>query len=131
MSVSQAISTTHAPAAIGPYSQGVVAGPYVFVSGQLPIDPADGTISGETAAEQTDRVISNIEAVLAADGLTLGDVVKTTVYLTDIADFAAVNEAYARRFDGLVPPARAAIQVAALPKPGARVEIDAIALHTA
>jgi len=122
----EAISTTAAPAAIGPYSQAIRAGQFVFVSGQLPINPASGEIEATTAADQALASIGNIEAILASVGLGLPDVVKTTVLLTDIADFAAVNEAYASRFTGPVPPARAAYQVVALPK-GALVEIEAIA----
>lgn len=121
-----ALSTESAPAAIGPYSQAVVASPFVYVSGQLPIDPATGEFDGDTAAQQAERSISNIEAILAAADLTLDDVVKTTVLLADIADFAAVNEVYAQRFTGKVLPARAAFQAAGLPK-GAKVEIEAIA----
>lgn len=121
-----ALSTESAPAAIGPYSQAVAAVPFVFVSGQLPIDPATGKLDGESASQQAERSIANIEAILASAGLTLPDVVKTTVLLADIDDFAAVNEVYARRFAGAVLPARSAFQVAALPR-GAKVEIEAIA----
>jgi len=120
------ISTRNAPAAIGPYSQGVDTGALVFCSGQIPIDPATGQIEAQDVAGQTEQVISNLEAVLAQANLSLADVVKTTVFLTDIADFATVNEVYARRFTGPVLPARSAIQVAALPK-AALVEIEAIA----
>lgn len=120
-----AIATTSAPAAIGPYSQGIDAGGLVFVSGQLPIDPATGEMP-EGVAEQAARSIANVEAILAEAGLGLGDVVKTTVMLADIADFAAVNAVYAERF-GAPCPARSAFAVAALPKPGAKVEIEAIA----
>ncbi|MDR1264056.1 MAG: Rid family detoxifying hydrolase [Propionibacteriaceae bacterium] len=123
-----AIATTAAPAAIGPYSQGVDTGQLVFCSGQLPIDPETGAIDGATAAAQAERSISNLQAVLRAAGLSLGQVVKTTVFLADMADFAAVNEVYAARFPGPVKPARSAFQVAALPK-GALVEIEAIAIR--
>ena len=110
------VSTPAAPAAIGPYSQGITAtGTAVYVSGQLPIDPATGAFPGE-----------DIKAVLAAAGYELSDVVKTTVLLKDIADFGAMNEVYASYFTG-VCPARSAFQVAALPK-GARVEIEAVAV---
>ncbi|MDR2929294.1 MAG: Rid family detoxifying hydrolase [Propionibacteriaceae bacterium] len=125
-STPQAITTTQAPAAIGAYSQAVRTDGLVFVSGQLPVDPATGKIEATDAASQADRAISNIEAILAQAGLTLSNVVKTTVLLADIADFAAVNQAYAARFVTEPKPARAAFQVAALPL-GALVEIEAIA----
>lgn len=121
-----AVSTPAAPAAIGPYSQAVVVGDLVFCSGQLPIDPATGEFAGTTAAAQAARSLANLEAVLEAVGLGLEAVVKTTVFLADIADFASVNEVYATRFAGSVQPARSAVQAAALPK-GALVEIEAIA----
>lgn len=120
------LRTDDAPAAIGPYSQGVDAGELVFCSGQLPIDPASGEIDGCTAPEQAARSITNLEAVLAAAGLGLADVVKTTVFLADLADFAKVNEVYAARFTSDVLPARSAFQTAGLPR-GALVEIEAIA----
>lgn len=120
-----AIATADAPAAIGPYSQGTEAAGLVFVSGQLPIDPATGEMP-QGVAEQAAQSIANVEAILKAAGLGLGDVVKTTVLLADIADFAAVNAVYAERF-GQPCPARSAFAVAALPKPGAKVEIEAIA----
>lgn len=126
MHATTALTTTSAPAAIGPYSQGVDAGEVVFCSGQLPIDPATGELDGATAGEQTARSIANLEAVLTAAGLGLADVVKTTVYLADIADFAGMNDVYSARFTGAVLPARSAFQVAALPR-GALVEIEAIA----
>ena len=121
-----AIRTAQAPAAIGPYSQAVVAAPLVFVSGQLPLEPATGEIVGTTAAEQAVQSLANIEAILVAAGLGLGDVVKTTVFLTDIVDFAAVNEVYGQRFCGGVLPARSACAVRDLPR-GAKVEIEVIA----
>jgi 2-iminobutanoate/2-iminopropanoate deaminase len=120
-----AIATAHAPSANGPYSQGVRAGGLVFVSGQIPIDPATGEIVSGGIAAQTERVLRNLRAVLEASGASLTDVVKTTVYLTNLADFAVVNEIYGRSF-GAPFPARATVQVAALPR-GALVEIDAIA----
>ena len=123
----KAVSTAAAPAAIGPYSQAVQAGPFVFVSGQLPINPATGEIEAADIVGQAAQAIANIEAILAAAGLGLGDVVKTTVLLADIADFAAVNEVYASRFTGPVLPARAAYAVAGLPR-GALVEIEAVAV---
>lgn len=120
------ISTDKAPSAIGPYSQAVQTSNLVFVSGQLPINPATGVIEADDAAGQADQAISNIAAILEAAGLGLSNVVKTTVLLADIADFASVNEVYARRFTSLPLPARAAYQVAALPA-AAKVEIEAIA----
>jgi 2-iminobutanoate/2-iminopropanoate deaminase len=121
------IETKDAPAAIGPYSQGVVAGGLLFVSGQIALDPATGEVVGrDDIAAQTERVLSNLAAVLAAAGATLEDVVKTTIFLTDLRDFAVVNEIYGRRFPS-APPARATVQVAGLPR-GVRVEIEAIAV---
>ena len=120
------IHTDKAPAAIGPYSQAVLAGDFLYVSGQLPIDPATGAFAGDTAAEQAAQSISNLSAILEAAGMTLDDVVKTTVLLADIADFAAVNEVYAKHFTGAVLPARAAFAVRDLPK-GAKVEIELVA----
>lgn len=119
------ISTTDAPAAIGPYSQAIHAGDLVFLSGQVPIDPKTGELVGGDIAAQTERVLDNLGAVLAAAGCGFADVVKTTIYLVDLGDFQAVNQTYAKRFTA-APPARATVQVSALPK-GARVEIDAIA----
>ncbi|MDK2964599.1 MULTISPECIES: RidA family protein [Lacrimispora] len=119
------LATEKAPAAIGPYSQGVRGGDYVFVSGQLPIDPATGTFAGEDIAAQTRQSLTNIKAILESGGLTMENVVKTTVLLKDINDFAAMNEVYATFFQGECP-ARAAFGVAALPK-DALVEIEAIA----
>ena len=121
----QAISTPQAPAAIGPYSQAIRSGDLVFLSGQVPIDPATGELVVGDIAVQTERVLQNLAAVLAAAGCSFGDVVKTTIYLVDLGDFQAVNQTYAKRFSA-APPARATVQVSALPK-GARVEIDAIA----
>ena len=121
----KAISTADAPAAIGPYSQAIHAGDLVFLSGQVPIDPKTGELVSGDIAAQTERVLDNLGAVLAAAGCSFGDVVKTTIYLVDLGDFQAVNQTYAKRFTA-APPARATVQVSALPK-GARVEIDAIA----
>lgn len=121
-----AISTTAAPAAIGPYSQAVRAGETVYVSGQLPAGPATGTFPLGGIRAQTEQSLQNISAILGEVGLTLDNVVKTTVLLQDINDFAAMNEVYARYFTG-VYPARVAYQVAALPK-GALVEIEAVAV---
>jgi 2-iminobutanoate/2-iminopropanoate deaminase len=119
------IETALAPAAIGPYSQGVRAGAYCFLSGQIPLDPASGELVTGGIAAQTEQVMANLAAVLAAAGLSFAQVVKTTIYLTDLQDFAVVNGIYGKFFEG-VHPARATVQVAALPK-GAQVEIDCIA----
>jgi 2-iminobutanoate/2-iminopropanoate deaminase len=121
----KAISSPEAPAAIGPYSQAIRSGDLVFLSGQIPLDPKTGELVSGDIAEQTERVLDNLSAVLTAAGASFADVVKTTIYLTDLRDFQSVNETYAKRFTA-VPPARATVQVAALPR-GARVEIDAIA----
>lgn len=123
---SRSISTANAPAAIGPYSQAVCAGGLLFISGQLPIDPATEAFVEGGAAEQATQAIANISAILASEGLHLGHVVKTTVLLADLADFQTVNSIYAQYFQGEVLPARAAFQVAGLPK-GALVEIEAVA----
>ena len=127
--MSKALRTDRAPAAIGPYSQGVEEGGLVFLSGQIGLDPASGNlVSGGTAAE-AEQVLNNLAAVLAAAGLTFAHVVRTTVYLVDLADFATVNDIYARHVREPYP-ARATVGVAALPR-GARVEIDAIAIRGA
>lgn len=115
-----------APQAIGPYSQAIDAGGFVFVSGQIPLDPAGKLVTGPVA-EQTERVIKNLAAILAAADLSLANVVKTTVYMTDLGQFAAMNEVYARHFQEPFP-ARATVQVGALPK-GAAVEIDVVAVR--
>lgn len=122
----KAIATSAAPAAIGPYSQGVQAGSTVYVSGQLPIDPSTGIFPGEDIAAQTKQSLQNIQAILIEAGMSMADVVKTTVLLADIADFTAMNEVYSTFFTAPYP-ARAAFQVAALPK-GAKVEIEAVAV---
>ena len=120
------LSTPKAPAAIGPYSQGVQAcGSMVFVSGQLPFIPETGVLLEGTVGEMTVQCMKNIEAILQEAGCTLADVVKTTIFLRDLNDFAAVNEAYAAFFPSN-PPARACVQVAKLPR-DAKVEIEAIA----
>ncbi|MCC6746484.1 MAG: RidA family protein [Deltaproteobacteria bacterium] len=121
----QSIQSPAAPAAIGPYSQAIRCGNLVFCSGQIPLDPVTGELLKGTLEQEVGRVMRNLEAVLGAAGSRLAQVVRTTIYLTDLADFAAVNAAYATFFEG-TPPARTTIQVAGLPK-GARVEIDAIA----
>ena len=121
----ETVSTGKAPAAIGPYSQAVRSGGFLFCSGQIPIDPATGKMVEGGIEAQTERVLRNLEAVLSGGGSTLESVVKTTVYLTDLADFPAMNAVYAKFFRQ-DPPARATVQVAKLPA-GARVEIDAVA----
>jgi 2-iminobutanoate/2-iminopropanoate deaminase len=120
-----AIVSSAAPKAIGPYSQAVRSGDLLFLSGQIPLDPATGSLVEGDIAAQTRRVLDNLGRVLEAAGASFRDVVKTTIYLTDLGDFQAVNEVYAE-YAGEVPPARATVQVSALPK-GARVEIDAVA----
>ena len=120
------ISTKSAPAAIGPYSQGIMAGNRIVVSGQLPIDPTTGEFAGADIAAQTRQSLSNIKAILEEAGSSMADVVKTTVLLADIGEFAAMNQVYAEFFSEPYP-ARAAFQAAALPK-NARVEIEAIAV---
>jgi 2-iminobutanoate/2-iminopropanoate deaminase len=120
-----AISTPLAPAAIGPYSQAIRSGNLVFLSGQIPLDPQTGNIVEGDAAVQTARVLQNLSAILEAAGSSLGQVLKTTVYLRDLADFAMMNEVYARFFDD-TPPARATVEVARLPR-NVLVEIDLIA----
>jgi len=122
----QPVITQKAPGAIGPYSQGISAGDMVFVSGQTPLR-ADGTFVDGTVAEQTEQCLKNIVEVLLASGLTMDDVVKTTVYMTDLGKFAEMNEVYAKRFRAPFP-ARATVQVSALPK-GSAVEIDAVAVR--
>lgn len=120
----QPISTQAAPAAIGPYSQAVRAGDFLFVSGQIPLDPATGALIDGDVRAQTRRVIENLSAIIAAGGGSLDRVVKTTVYLLDMNDFVAMNEVYASFF-GAPAPARATVQVGRLPK-DVRVEIDAV-----
>jgi 2-iminobutanoate/2-iminopropanoate deaminase len=119
------IATQQAPAAIGPYSQAVRAGDYVFFSGQIPLDPTTGEIVGQNAESQSRQVLTNIKAVLAGAGLTLAQVVKTTVYLADMRDFEVINRVYGEYF-GDAAPARATVQVAALPKQ-VLIEIEGIA----
>ena len=121
----QAVATDKAPKAIGPYSQGIRAGNLLFVSGQVPIDPATGNIIDGDIAAQTDRVMRNLTAILEAAGATMDNVVRCTVYLADMNDFAAMNEVYGSYFSQPAP-ARATIQAVRLPK-DARVEIDVIA----
>jgi len=119
------ISTAEAPAAVGPYAQGIAAGPFVFCSGQIPLDPATGQLVNGSIGVRTERVLKNLGAVLEAHCIGLDHVVMTVVFLTDLADFNEMNSVYAKFFP-YQPPARSTIQVAALPK-GANVEIEAVA----
>jgi len=121
----ETVSTSGAPRAIGPYSQALRAGGFLFTAGQVGFDPATGELVDGGIAEQTRQVLANIRAILEAGGARLGQVVKTTVFLVDMADFAAMNEVYAEVF-GTHRPARSTVAVAALPR-GARVEIEAVA----
>lgn len=121
----RAISTPGAPAAIGPYSQGIAAGGFLFTAGQAALDPATGALVEGGIAAETERVMANLTAVLDAAGCSWGDVVKTTVFLVDVGEFAIVNAIYGR-FVSDPPPARSTVGVVALPK-GARVEIEAVA----
>jgi 2-iminobutanoate/2-iminopropanoate deaminase len=123
------VSTSDAPAAIGPYSQAVRSGRLLFCSGQIPLDPKSGDIVSGDIAAQTRRVMNNISAVLNAEGLSLDNIVKTTIFLTDLGDFQKVNEIYGSYFKQ-DPPARSTVQVSALPK-GAKVEIEVIAVDEA
>lgn len=122
----KAVSTEQAPVAIGPYSQAIAAGEMLYISGQLPIDPATGSFAGDSIAAQTHQSLKNIQVILAGNGMDLSNVVKTTVLMQDIAEFDKMNEVYATYFTSPYP-ARAAFQVAALPK-GAKVEIEAVAV---
>ena len=126
--MNKAIHTQNAPTAIGPYSQAVLAGDTLYISGQIPVDPATGAFPGGGIRELTAQSLTNIRAILEEAGMTMADVVKTTVFLQDMADFAAMNEVYATFFTEPFP-ARAAVQVAQLPK-GARVEIEAVAVRS-
>lgn len=119
------ISTPNAPAALGAYSQAVISNGFAFLSGQIPLDPATGKIVDGDIAAQTERVLENLKAVLEACGISLTTVVKTTVYLKDMGEFAKMNEVYARYFP-INPPARATVEVARLPR-DVRVEIDCVA----
>jgi 2-iminobutanoate/2-iminopropanoate deaminase len=121
----QAITSADAPSAIGPYSQAVRAGSLVWLSGQIPLDPATGQLVEGDIEAQTERVLKNLVAVLGAAGCSAADVVRTTIYLVDLADFVRINAVYGRTFEPPYP-ARSTVQVAALPR-GARVEIDAVA----
>jgi 2-iminobutanoate/2-iminopropanoate deaminase len=124
----EAIQTPHAPAPVGPYNQAIRAGAMVFCSGQVALDPVTGTIvGGGDVAQEAEQVMKNLEAVLSAAGASFKDVVRTTVFLTDMQDFATVNAVYARYFDEATAPARACVQVSVLPK-NVKVEIDCIAV---
>jgi 2-iminobutanoate/2-iminopropanoate deaminase len=120
------VHTDKAPAAIGPYSQGIVAGNFLFTAGQIALDPATGQIVQGDVTAQTERVLENLTAVLESAGASWADVVKTTVYLQDMADFPRVNEVYGRMIGG-ARPARSTVQVSGLPR-GVLVEIDAVAM---
>ena len=120
----ETVSTPNAPAAVGPYSQAVKAGGFIWCSGQIALDPASGVLAGSDITSQSEQVMKNISAVLAASGATLDDVVKTSCFLADINDFAAFNAVYAKYFTGR--PARSCVAVTALPK-GALVEVEVIA----
>jgi 2-iminobutanoate/2-iminopropanoate deaminase len=120
----EAVTAPDAPAAIGPYVHGIVAGGLLFCSGQIPLDPRTGDLVGSSAADQAGRCLENLAAVCQAAGTTLGDAVKVTIYLTDMGAFSSVNEVYGSFFEHN-PPARVAVGVAALPR-GAQVEMDAV-----
>jgi 2-iminobutanoate/2-iminopropanoate deaminase len=120
------IKTEKAPAAIGPYSQGILAGSLLFTSGQIPLDPAGGSLVSGGIQSETKQALENLKAVLEAGGAGLKDVVKTTVYMADLSEFAQMNEVYGSYFSG-EPPARSTVGVASLPR-GARVEIEAVAV---
>ena len=122
------VRSTEAPAPIGPYSQAVSAGDFVFTSGQIPLDPKTNTLVEGDIEVQTERVLANLAAVLAAAGTSLSRVVKTSVFLADLADFAKMNAIYDRHFSSFPKPARSTVQVAKLPA-GAKIEIDVIALR--
>ncbi len=122
------VSTTEAPAAVGPYSQAVRVGPMLFTAGQIPLDPKSGQLVSDKIDEQTKRVLDNLTAVLQAEGMSFSNIVKTTVFMTNLGDFQTMNEVYASYFKD-APPARSTVQVAALPK-GAQVEIEVIAVAT-
>ena len=119
------ISTSDAPAAIGPYSQAIRSGNFIFCSGQIPLNPKSGEMVSDDIGDQTRRVLDNISGLLKSEGLSLGDVLKTTIFLTDLGNFQIVNEIYGSYFNNQ-PPARSTVQVSALPK-GAKVEIEVIA----
>ena len=119
------IKAQNAPAAIGPYSHAISVGDLLFTSGQIPLDPETGKLVGGSIEEQTEQVLKNLEAVLSANHMSFENVVKTTVFITDLADFSKINEVYATKFKN-EPPARSCVQVAALPA-GAKIEIELVA----
>lgn len=119
------ISAANAPAAIGPYSHAISTGDFLFTSGQIALDPKTGSLAGNTIEEQAEQVLRNLEAVLSTNGMTFENVIKTTVFLTDLSDFSVVNGIYATRFPN-DPPARSCVQVAGLPG-GSKIEIELIA----
>jgi 2-iminobutanoate/2-iminopropanoate deaminase len=120
------VATDQAPAAIGPYSQAIQVGEFLFTSGQLPVDPASGEIIAGGVKEQTDMALANLQAVLAAAGVSLADVIKTTLYIKNMSDFGIINETYGKYFNSN-PPARSCVEVARLPK-DVLVEVEAIAI---
>jgi len=120
------VRTDHAPAAIGAYSQGIIANGFLYTAGQIPIDPASGAMTASKIVAQTEQVMRNLDGILEAAGASWGDVIKTTVYLHDMADFPTVNEIYGK-WIGDARPARSTVQVSALPR-GALIEIDLVAL---
>ena len=126
--VRRAVKTDRAPAPVGPYSQAQRVGPWLFLSGQIPLDPATGQLVSGSIEAETQRVLDNIRAVLESDGLSFADVVKTTVFLMDMGDFAKMNDIYAKAF-GESRPARSTVQVSGLPK-GVRIEIECVAFAT-
>ncbi len=126
MAEKERVHTTHAPAAIGAYSQAIKIGDFVYTAGQIGLDPKTGNLAGEGMAEQTRRVLDNLSAVLEAASSSLDHVIKTTVFITDMANFAAMNEIYKQYFNSEMPPARSTVQVAGLPL-GAMVEIECVA----
>ncbi len=126
MSEFQAIHSDAAPAAVGPYSQAILCDGWVYCSGQVALDPATGSLVGDTAAQQAAQALANLREVLLAAGTDLGQVVKCNLFLVDMGEFSAVNEVYAQVFEGHVPPARATVEVSALPL-GALFEVDCVA----
>jgi len=124
----EVVRTLGAPQAVGPYSQGVEAGGWLFLSGQIPLHPGTGELVGDSIEEQTERVLENVKALLAAAGMSLEDVVQCTVYMTDLSEFGSMNQVYARYFPQ-DPPARVTVGVASLPK-GAKIEISLVAFHS-
>jgi 2-iminobutanoate/2-iminopropanoate deaminase len=120
------VSTSKAPSAIGPYSQAIIVPPFIYTSGQIPLNPETGTFAGTTIAEQTRQSLNNVKSILEAAGYTMNDIIKTTVFLSDMNNFAAMNEVYATFFTEGSYPARSAVEVARLPK-DALVEIEVIA----